>query len=294
MYGDPFEGCWHRIERAETHRKAAADVWNGFIKDHPYDFTLDHQGEGRFLLRVFQQLPTPPEMAVLIGEWLYNLRCALDYCVYATAVSVSGQDPPPGQGVLQFPIYGSEVEFRKNEYRLKPLAEHQRTLLEVMQPYKHPDPDTSALAWINRLARIDRHRRLTVMTSYMAEMRPIVGAPKDCTVDLEFGERVIVDNEAKIARFTVTPWQDGWHVEANPQLGIDPEVREWTESSFWRRIDYNERLRMLRSVVKSMVVTFEYDCLGYSRDAEILTAEFRAECDARRQPGKGLRTSRAW
>lgn len=282
MNGDPFAACWLRVDRAETHRKATADVWNQFIEDDPYDFSLVDRGGGRLALRVCQRIPTPPEAAILIGEWLYNLRCALDYCIYATAICVSGKNPPPGQGVLQFPIYEHEEAYRKNEYRLKPLAPHHRPLVEAAQPYRHPDPDTSALGWLNRLARIDRHRRLTVMTAYMAEMRPIVMVPQGCAVDLQFGDRVMVDDAADIAHLTVTPWQQGWDIDANPQAGIDPEIGEWAASPFWRRISYSDRLLMLRIFVESMIVTLEYDCLGRSRKSEILTEEFRAESDARR------------
>ena len=89
-------------------------MWNKFLEQHPYEFTVVHEGGGSFVMRVHQEIPTPPEMAVLIGEWLYNLRCALDYSVYAAAVCVSGQDPPPGAGQLQFPIYESEAAFLGN------------------------------------------------------------------------------------------------------------------------------------------------------------------------------------
>lgn len=290
----PFAACWLRIDRAETHRKAAADVWNAFLEDKPYDVLLDNHGEGEYSLRVIQEEPTPPEMSVLIGEWLYNLRCALDYAVYATAICDSAKDPPPGAGQLQFPCYFTEAQYRQNEYRLKPLTEHHRTeVIELMQPYRHDDPDTSALGWLHKLARIDRHRRLNVMTSYISELSPIVEVPDGCNVSLGFGERVIVDHQAEVARFTVTPWQDGCEVNANPQAGIDPEVMEWADSPFWRRIDYNERLLMLRVAVESVVIPLEYDCTGYSRKGEFLTDGFRAQCNARWTSRRGG-PSRKW
>lgn len=289
-----FDACWRRIDRASTHRAAAAAVWNKFLEQHPYEFTVVHEGGGSFVMRVHQEIPTPPEMAVLIGEWLYNLRCALDYSVYAAAVCVSGQDPPPGASQLQFPIYESEAAFLGNLYRLKPLAAHHRTVLETMQPYRHEDPDTSALGWLNRLARIDRHRRLTITTAYVAELRPVIGVPVGCTVELEWGERVMVDHVAEIARFNVTPWEGDWKVETNPQAGIDPEIAEWAGSPFWRPIAYNTRLRMLDVGVESMVATLEYDCLGSSRKSGMLTEAFRAECDARRPPPKIGPHSRIW
>lgn len=282
----PFEAAWRRFDRAETHRKAAAEVWNAWLEDEPYGFSVTHEGKGQFVLRVFQDHPTPPEMAIFTGEWLYNLRCALDYAVYDAAICATGKNPPPGAGQLQMPIYFSEAQYRDNEYRLKPLADQHRTILESMQPYRHDDPDTSALGWLHKLARIDRHRSLHVMTAFAAEIAPLVdGIPDSCTVDFDFRERVITDYQAEIARFTVTPWQDEWEVQVNPQTGLDLEISaDWAASPFWGRIAYNERLYILEGVVISIIAPLEYDCTGTSRKAKVLTESFRAECDSRRKP----------
>ncbi len=53
---------------------------------------------------VEQDLPTPPEMAILIGECAYSLRAALDYVVCETAIVASNRRPPPDAGNLQFPV----------------------------------------------------------------------------------------------------------------------------------------------------------------------------------------------
>ena len=281
----PFAASWHRIDRSATHRKAAADARNEWIKDEPYTFVLTHNGEGHHTLRVVQQEPTPPEMSVCIGEWLYNLRCALDYAVYDAAICESGEDPPPGEGVLQFPIYFDPAQYRNNEYRLKPLSEQHRAILEAVQPYRHDDPDTSALGWLHKLARIDRHRTLHLTTAYVADLNPVVGVPEQCTV--EFGEmrkRCVLDGEAEIGDFTVSPWQDGWEVEVNPRTGLDPELADWRHASpFWRDIPYNDRLRMIQLVVETTVAVLEYECTGWSRRKDFLSEAWRIEADERRE-----------
>ena len=45
-------------------------------------------------------------------------------------------------------------------------------LREHMQPYRHENPDTSALRWLNRIARENRHRQLSVLTAYAPELAP--------------------------------------------------------------------------------------------------------------------------
>ena len=93
MRDDPFAPCWHRWNRANEHRASLAEIWNSFIADHPYDFSLNHEGDGQYVLRLWQEAPMPPHFAVIMGEWLYNLRSTLDYVIWATAVYATGQSP---------------------------------------------------------------------------------------------------------------------------------------------------------------------------------------------------------
>lgn len=278
-----FESCWRRIDRAAEHRREAAGVWNAFIDRHPFTTRLVHVGGGTYAMWVEQEEPAPPEMAALIGEWAYNLRAALDYVVYETAVVASGCRPPVGAGELQFPVYEAKEQFDKNRRRLRSLAAHHIDLLEHMQPYRHDDPDTSALRWLNRIARQDRHRQLSVLTAYAAELKPVVAVPQGCSVDLTFGTTALRSGAAEIFRFTVTPFTTGTDVSVNPHVGLDPDIEGWADSPFWQRMPYNERLSLVTSVPETMILTFEYDCFGYtSRHSDWLIPSFKAERDARR------------
>jgi hypothetical protein len=172
MSSDLFDACWRRLERASEHRRAAIDLWNSYLEPHPYDFELLGEGDGTYVLRVFQNEPIPPELGILIGEWLYNLRATLDYVVWAAAAYVSGTIPPPQEHVLQYPIYDSEQAWKSNLYRLDVLDDHHRAMLLTMQPFSS-NVDSNFLGWINRLARDDRHRRPQAMTSFIAEISPV-------------------------------------------------------------------------------------------------------------------------
>jgi len=229
----PFEACWHRWDRANEHRQQLAAIWNDYIADHPYDYSLDHEGSGVYVLRVWETRPVSPELAVVMGEWLYNVRSALDYVVWATAVYATGQLPPPNEEALQYPIYDTSDAWKRNTYRLKHLAPHHREMLATMQPF-NSDPDANFLGWINRLARIDRHRRLVDGTSYLAELNPVLAVPEGTQVTLQWGERVLIDGRADVARISVSPWNDDFEIQFNPRVGIDPEIGEWSKSRFWR------------------------------------------------------------
>jgi hypothetical protein len=280
MREELFAPCWHRWNRADEHRSSLASIWNDYIAEHPYDFSLVGMNNGTYVLHLWHEAPMPPEFAVTMGDWLYNIRSTLDYLIWATAAYASGENPPPNDDRLQYPIYDSERAWRNNLYRLEPLAEHHREMLHIMQPFAS-DADANFLGWINRLARIDRHRRLVDGTAYLAEIEPVVQVPSGSSVRFEWGERVLTHGRAEVARITVSPWAEGMEVAVNPRVGIDPEVAEWSKSPSWGRIRFADRLRMMQVFVAGEMAAYEYDCTGRSRKADLLTDDFRRQADSR-------------
>jgi hypothetical protein len=268
----PFEGSWHRVDRATAHRDAAVTDWNAFLAEDedPFDFTLKGDDQGHFTLSVYQAAPIPPLIAIRLGEWLYNLRTALDYCVYDVAVCDTGQNPPPDDGKLLFPIQGSAAAFREKAYQIKPLSKQHRGWIETVQPYQGGDPERTALFWLNELARIDRHRALHVVGGYIAASTPTIEAPAATTVLFEEVPFVpFIDGETVIARFQVIPYRPGDKVYANPHTGIHPELAEWASRRLPRLglgyLTFDERLLHIETIVKVIIGQFERDCLGHTR-----------------------------
>lgn len=282
MVSEPFEAAWQRWDRAWVHRNASVAAWNDFLDGHDaFDFVVDGDGTGTYILRVLQHRPVPAELAVALGEWLYNLRASLDYVIWATACYVAGRVPPPSEGVLQYPIYDEEAAWSRNEYRLKGLHQHHREMLLVMQPF-NSDTDANYLGWVNRLARIDRHRSLVTGAARLAQLEPVLQVPEGSAVTVEWGDRTVVHGHADAARITVRPYEPGMEVSVNPRIGIDPEIAEWSRSPFWSKIPFDERLKMMQIFVGAEIATYEYDCTGDSRQADLLTTGFRDASDARR------------
>ena len=260
-------------------------VWNEYLDGHPFYESLDHRGGGEFVLVVHQSEPIPTRFAVLCGEWLYNLRSCLDYTIWATAAFDSGQLPPPGDEHLQYPIYEREDQWKRNLYRIKALEARHRRMLHHMQPFAS-DLDANFLARLNELARLDRHRQLNVATAYVAILEPVLRIIIKPTprVTVQWGQRVLKDGRAEVARFLVEPWSDRHdpaQVSVNPRVGIDPEIEQWSSSPFWRRTRFSDRLAYFQTFVAAEVAAYEYDCTGASRKASMLSDSYRAECDAR-------------
>lgn len=280
---DLFAHAWARHSRAGEIADRMVEIWNGYIADHPYSASLIGQGDGVYILRVYEDVPLPQEFAVATGEWINHLRSALDYTIWAAAAHTSGRVPPPNQGQIQYPIYESREAWARNLYRLGALADHHRAMLLTMQPF-NGDADANYLGWINRIARSDRHRHLSRMAGYLAELQPALITPAGCEATLQWGERAIYDGYADAARVVVAPWSSDMEIEINPRMGIDPEIEEWSHSPFWRRIRFPDRLKMLHVFVAAEIAVYEYDATGASRKQEALTSDFKAECDARNDP----------
>jgi hypothetical protein len=260
-----------------------SELWNEYLAPHPFDFELVRQSDTRYVFRVTQWEPVPAELPVIFGEWLYNLRSALDYIVWATAVHTSGSAPPPGEGGLQYPIYDEAAAWDKNLWRLKPLAGHHRHMLHTMQPF-NSNADANFLGWINRLARIDRHRRTTVWTARLGQIEPVLQIPSGKMPRSEYGREVFVDGVCDFMRYTFASRQDAEGVSGNPRVGIDPEIAEWSVSPFWGRLRFSDRLRMMHVFVRAELGLYEYDCTGES-EAQSVSDGFRSEADARHASG---------
>lgn len=265
-----FEGAHDRIDRAHAHRAELGRTWNSYLEDEPFDFGLKVDDEGNAELWAEVVHAAPRECGVIVGEWLYNLRTALDYALYGLAIADSGQVPPPSADKIQFPICMSADQFRRQEYRLADLTEEHRLRLDEVQPYRSPaGPRAHPLFWLNELARLDRHRAISVVGAAVAEANPVVHAPNSTAVFFEdVDPRVYLEESAVLARFKVTPYRPGDKVEANPQAGIDMEIEGFPGDGPVRDLDINTRLRIIAANVRVIVESIEKETTGRDRHAE--------------------------
>jgi hypothetical protein len=233
-----FEGCWQRVKRADARRNALAEVWNGLIGEDAYSSIVDVDDNGAG--RIFIKPPydgLPESLALDLGEFLYQLRAALDGCIYQAAIWKTGQNPPPNEKDLEFPIYYSPGAFANNAGRkLGPLTDEHREIVEAVQPYNAPDlaPEdwvynyNRALGILNDWARKDRHRKLHVVGSWTANASPMLIIPQGVNVvNFVVGSGgFFEDNSQVVATFQLIGYQRTMQINANPNLTIDVAVNE--------------------------------------------------------------------
>ncbi|AZG44112.1 hypothetical protein D7316_00692 [Gordonia insulae] len=176
-----LEVCRDRVAHAAETRSAIRSIWNEYIGQVPRRFVLkpgrddDHRVVA---VETFERMPV--RLSTLFGEWLYELRAALDGAVYFMAVRDSGQNPPPAERGLMFPTFDDAAKFddKGHRGRLKALSDNSFALLRQVQPFNaQPDQHGNVLWWLDELARIDRHRYGHALASHADHIRVGVSSP---------------------------------------------------------------------------------------------------------------------
>jgi hypothetical protein len=234
-----FEGCRERVRRAKAHREIMAKAWReiGEAEDF-YSVGVRMKDDGAGTIWVVPHVPESftSFFALELGEMLYQLRAALDSCVYHAAILETGKNPPPDENHLEFPIYRKRREYSNNEARvLGPLIKKRRDIIQSVQPYNAPKlaPEdrvfnfNRALDILNEWARKDRHRTLHVVGSWASNLSPKIRCPAGATLkSIKTTGSGFLDNKDVIATFRLSGYKRGMEVQANPDLDIDIAVQE--------------------------------------------------------------------
>ena len=117
-------------------------------------------------LHMLQQAPTN-EWSLRSGEIIHNLRGSLDHAVYELAQIGSGQQVPPGEQQLQFPIFENldKYKARENQY-LKSVNQLSKNFIELVQPFNNPN---SLFLKFQQLSNWDKHRFLQFSVVFLDE-----------------------------------------------------------------------------------------------------------------------------
>lgn len=248
------------------HYKTFGEVWNTFLKEEEPYFpvvTTNDQGEGWISIRAAESFPGE-QLSLHFGEMLYQLRAALDSLVYEVAILDSGKDPPPDQDRLEFIFRGTEDDFNKAAWKIKPLSDQHRTMIQSVQPY---DVDqrgegeaivAGVLNELNDLARKDRHRGLRVIASWVSNKNPSIETlPPGCSLEwLTVTEDGLLKEEGEVASLKISGWLPEHELEANPNCAIDVAIED-AGPPFHDDDTLFARTRMMIGCVSEVIRGFE-------------------------------------
>jgi hypothetical protein len=190
-----------RLDRAEEHYRSFGRIWAEYLDQRPHALDRTMEPDGTIVARLRRVTPFPVELSVVVGELLYELRAALDNCLYAVAVLVSGQNPPPSAARLEWPIRETQAEWDSQASRYRDLPPEIVGALEAVQPYQAQLPDWNSLRILHNLARIDRHRTPHGLGLYLSHLR--VGVDRDLIEVLNPGKPGIVHEGDEIMRVRI-------------------------------------------------------------------------------------------
>jgi hypothetical protein len=154
-----------KIGWAKKHFNELVSVMDWYFKANPCQVVseLDPATNEISSTRVIVNNPIPPEVPLLIGDCLQNLRTALDYLVWELVLAAKGTPNKKNE----FPICTSKDLFEESlkRGRLDGVPVLAKTAIERLQPYNTGNDPMKARLWVlNHLTNINKHRRLLLTT----------------------------------------------------------------------------------------------------------------------------------
>lgn len=197
---------------------------------------------------------------------LYQLRSALDACIYQATIYATKSDPPPKETTLEFPITNDPKEFPQlAKRRLWGLPRDVQDAIERVQPYNTPQlPPEQMVSNINRclgilndLSRKDRHRRLHVVGSLPLIFEPLFSLPEGVSVvDVQTKADGLLEENAEIATFHLIGFRSGMKIEVNPNMTTNIGCTE-PPPACHANDTLGQRIAEIINAVNSVIVAFE-------------------------------------
>lgn len=161
---------WARLERCKDHFESFGTTWAEHLATQPHSPKVEVDKDGNGRLALIRHKEPPLVLSLFLGEFLYELRAALDNALYAAAIIDSGKNPPPKAESLEWPICQTEKAWKNHRNgRLSALSQELQEDLYSIQPFKAESPAWNCLAILNDMARIDRHRAVHFITSFASD-----------------------------------------------------------------------------------------------------------------------------
>lgn len=261
-----YEVARLRFRRAIAHGERLAQLWNDLPTGYLCTPKARADADGNGVLIATNVGSIPDELPLLLGELLYQLRSALDACIYQATVYATKLDPPPDEGKLEFPITTDPNKWPNLvKRRLSALPAPIQDAIERVQPYNNQSlPPAEMVKSINRslgilhdLARKDRHRKLPVVGSWPLNMKPDFLLPDGVIVDsLEVLPPSILQDGTVMAKFHIKGFTSGMRISVNPQLRTNFGCNE-PPAACHSSDTFDRRLTEMINAVGSVIEAFE-------------------------------------
>lgn len=163
-----------KVERAKQHVVDLEKAAKRYADIHPYEFVRvrlpDHKRQVMFRLRITEQ--PDPQVALVLGDFVHNLRSALDHIMGGLVPSNRRSNAEFPVSLLDFRAKDANGDFvikdgdgrKKFESSIKGVEAGAEAIIIGMQPYhyrgqafRHP------FSLLSRLDNLDKHHELIVL-----------------------------------------------------------------------------------------------------------------------------------
>ena len=166
----PLDGCLAKVERGLEHLDALGTEFQAFADGRAFGLVGDFDAPNRrVIFTVRGPHDHPPRFGVLIGDYVHNLRSALDHLVWQLVIA-NGETPRSGPRGSGFPIFDNHLtrrEFRDKAGRGKLRGVHRDAidLIEGYQPYQRGGAP-ARFSLMHRLDVADKHQLVHTTNTY--------------------------------------------------------------------------------------------------------------------------------
>jgi hypothetical protein len=166
---EALDECRLKLERASSFWQELDRAVKAFVSHDPFSIAVRAEDGGREHVHFVDRYTTPPpEIAVIIGDFIHDARCSLDYLVNVAAERGAARQghalTPQQRRGLQFPIAKKPSEFRRAaRTQLAYTSPDFQAFVESKQPYHEGNQPRNSLLVIQRLSNEDKHRQLHIL-----------------------------------------------------------------------------------------------------------------------------------
>jgi hypothetical protein len=168
-----LDGARLKVVRAQEHLQAFNAVGWEYIKTDPYEIRFVKEGDFIGMDCVITTEP-PPTLACIIGDFVTNLRAALDYIAWEMAIKANPALSDREQGLIFFPLIlppKTKADFAGNQRvaHLRDVCRVPATAIDEIERVQPYQTGHESLAALDSLVRVDKHRTLLLCASVIQE-----------------------------------------------------------------------------------------------------------------------------
>ncbi len=160
-----------KLQRAKEHLDSLHAELRAYVESNPGKITEEEDLERKEFIVKFTLATPPMVLAMIVGDFVACLRSALDYLVWQLALLSTDN---PGREIC-FPVcekdsLDTQIRITKSTFQIPDEA---ISIVKSLQPYQRGDDYKSARLWVlNKLWNIDKHRHITMHSSFLEIQLP--------------------------------------------------------------------------------------------------------------------------